>query len=347
MRKLNGSVRVALIALALAASSLTIADRTTVDAGVEASFAIDADPTGTPCSPVDSSRSVATGASVSVALCLLNANQAPVNGGFTTATLRVGYTSPLSATDNAGNPTSGLGGNPDWNSAGLGGAAAWDCNLLNSADAAPSAAPSPANLTCGTTSFQDQAVSATAHLATLTFNAPGSPGISDLTWDSGTSVLAGFDEGSCDTMTCAAAQIEVTGTGPTATPVGPTNTPLPPTATRTPCTVNGATCTPVLQDRNTITPTPSPVTPVVDETPPAGETTVPGEPTGPGAAPGGEIPGGGPGGVITLPDTGSGGGATPGRTNTLATAVLSLIAASSLAMGLRTSRRAVQKRRIS
>ena len=332
------AARLAIAAMAVGLAFFAVNERPAV-AGVEPTFAIDADPSGTPCSPVDASRVVNPGDSVTVALCLLNADLDPINGGLTNITTNISYTSPLAATDNAGDADTGLGGNPNWNAAGLGGAGAWDCNQLNSPPAAPNASPSPATITCATNSLENQAVPATAYLALLTFNNAGSPGTSDITWDSTTNALSGFNEVFCDVdIVCVDAQITVTGTGSTATPVGPTNTA---TATSTPCSVNGATCTPVTQDRNTITPTPSLV---VDETPPAGETPVPGDPTDPGA-PGGQIPGGGPGGVITLPDTGSGGVPTANRTNTLATAVLSLLAASSLAMGLRTSRRAVHERR--
>ena len=161
-----------------------------------------------PCSPVDSQASSAIGSPVAVGLCIVDGAAAPVNGGFNTVTLTVSYAGPLGATNAASDLQTDLGGNPDWNEAGLGGNV-WDCNLLNAQATAPRAAPSPATITCITVSLADQAVSGNVLLATLTLE--GSvPGTAVLSWDGDTSILAGPNEVTCaDGITCLGATIVI------------------------------------------------------------------------------------------------------------------------------------------
>ena len=162
-----------------------------------------------PCDPVDENLAAAANTSVDLALCLINAGATPVNAGFNTVTLRLSYTGPLGATNAASDLQTDLGGNPDWNEAELGGATAWDCNLLNTQATAPRAAPSPATITCTTISLADQAVSGSVLLATLTLDAIA-PGIAELSWGTATSILAGSTEVTCsDGITCLGASIVV------------------------------------------------------------------------------------------------------------------------------------------
>ncbi|MEX2246342.1 MAG: hypothetical protein WEC75_06615 [Dehalococcoidia bacterium] len=177
----------------------------------EAQLAIDADAANGagPCDPVDAEASVTAGTSVTVALCLIGADGAPVGGGLTSVTLRMTYAGPLSAANVAGDLKTDLQANPDWNEAGLGGAV-WDCNALNSAASAPRATPAPAGITCSTVSLTAQPVSGTVLLATLTL-AAGAPGTATLSWDGGTSLLSGTVESFCgeDGIACEGATILV------------------------------------------------------------------------------------------------------------------------------------------
>jgi hypothetical protein len=195
-----------------------------------ARLSIDADPTNgvAPCDPVDANRAVSTGEAFAVGLCLEDASFAPINGGFTVGTLSVDYEAPLSASDSAGDPATGVDGNPDWNEAGLGGSGNWDCNQLDVINSAPNAEPSPAWIVCDTTSLVDHTVSNTVVLATLNFDAPSSSGVADLRWHvdprldrptRSTAILAGGDEAFCEAqptppggprIPCIGATIEVT-----------------------------------------------------------------------------------------------------------------------------------------
>jgi len=159
-------------------------------------LAIDAAPANGsgPCDPVDASYTVPAGATLPVALCLVNAAVYPVNGGINTVTLTISYTSPLSAINAPSDLLTDLSANPDWNESGLG--PVWDCNLLNASATAPRAAPSPAHITCNTVSLSDQPVSGNALLATLTLGA-ASAGIATVDWGTDTSLLAGALESIC------------------------------------------------------------------------------------------------------------------------------------------------------
>jgi hypothetical protein len=322
---------VALLAVvAVAAVAITVPIRSAAG-GATAALRIDADPSGTPCSPVDTVRAVAPSASFSVALCLTDASAAPVNGGFTTTTLDVSYGGGFTATDNPGDAGTGLGGNPLWNTAAAnGGAGAWDCNQLGQPQSAPSATPSPATITCSTNSVQDQTIGSPL-LATLTLMAPGGGGTT-LDFAGTTAMLAGAFEGLCadQTIECFGANITVTGGGDTPTPAPPTAT-FTPVASSTPC-ANGVCPTSTSLTRRTVTPT---ATPPGAETPGPGET--PGAPPPPPAGP--TTPGGGPGGAagtpgtgITGPDTGSG-GSGGGMDGGLFAAMLAAVAAGALAVG--------------
>ncbi|MEX2247667.1 MAG: hypothetical protein WEC75_13400 [Dehalococcoidia bacterium] len=133
------------------------------------------------------------GAPVAVALCLSGADAAPLGGAIRSVTLRVTYNALLSAADVPGDLLTDLDADPDWNDEGLAG---WDCNVLNSAAAAPRAEPSPATITCNTVSLTDYPVSGDVLLATLTLTA-AAPGTAVLSWDGGTSVLSGAVESLC------------------------------------------------------------------------------------------------------------------------------------------------------
>jgi hypothetical protein len=300
-----------LIAIAVAAVLFGLPSRApSAYAGVDATLVIDADTSNGSCTTVDATRSVTTGSSFTVALCLLNAQAVPVSGGMNTITFEVDYGPELNAPNVAPDNTTDLDGNPNWNQAGLSSQQSWDCNLVNLAGGAPTGNPTPASIACATVSLNDEPVTGTELLATISFTAQGS-GTSPLTWGDASSILSGVNEALCVAadIACVDASITVTGGAPanTSTPIPvatATNTPAP---TNTPCVVNGATCTPSAQQRQTVTPTP---TVPGEATPGAGET--PGAPPPPGTTP---PPGGGPGGVggtptsstgITGPDTGDG-----------------------------------------
>jgi hypothetical protein len=162
-----------------------------------------------PCAPVDDHRTSVVDTTILVALCVIDSDMQPLSGGITTLTLSVAYGPQLIAANMASNLTTDLASNPDWNEAGLGGAAAWDCNLLNGQASAPRAAPSPGTITCSTTSLTDHPVSGNVLLATLMLEATA-PGTAVLSWDSATSILAGNTEPSCaDGLTCLGATIVV------------------------------------------------------------------------------------------------------------------------------------------
>jgi hypothetical protein len=223
---------------------------------------IDADPTNGsgPCNPIDTTTSVLPSDPVAVAICLEEADIAPLGGGFTSATLRVNYAGAgFSASNVTGNGTTDLDANPDWNEAGLGGAGVWDCNQLNISNSAPKASPSPADITCATNNVQNQAVPATAYLALLTFAPAPASGALTLTFSSETSILSGFFEGFCGgDLACTGATVSVLG------PESPT-----PTPTHTPTPTATFTATPT----STFTPTP---TPTPTSSPTATATRVPG-----------------------------------------------------------------------
>lgn len=237
--------------------------RVNADTRTAAHLHIDADPTnGTgACDPIDATRTVPTGVAFSAALCLDQAQLAPVSGGFNTVNLDVAYTG-ISATNvatDAPSPGTDLNSNPNWNETGLAGPETWDCNLVNTAAGRPIASPSPAKIVCSTASSNDQPVTGTVLLATLNFDAQGSSLTATLTWGAGTtSILAGAVESFCGSeIECIGAAIQV-GTSTNTPTATPTNTPTP-TATPTP----------------TETPTPS-ATPTSTATPTATPTRIPG-----------------------------------------------------------------------
>ena len=141
-----------------------------------------------------------------------------------------------------------------------------------------------------------------------------------------------------DTNTYTDETADDTGTGGCA--AGPASTPTPTdTPTETPTATNTVQATPPTATETpfgglrTITPSPEPATdtpvpPAPTDTPPSG-TTGGGE-SGGGTSPGGQPGGvsGGPGGTITLPDTGSGGG-TSYSAMSLALMVAALVLAGS------------------
>jgi hypothetical protein len=171
---------------------------------------IDADPSNGDgaYATVDSMRTISQGASLAVALCLLNPELPPVNGGLTSLRLVVSYTTPPAGIVVAPNLSTDLDGNPNWNQAVSTGA--WDCNVLNSAGTAPRAA-SPSWILCDSTTLANQPFSGAEHLATLSFSAVSSSGTATISWSSETEMVSGSDGISCDgvTLQCVGAEIIV------------------------------------------------------------------------------------------------------------------------------------------
>lgn len=218
---------------------------------------IDADPTNGagPCDIIDAMRTVAPSTVFTVAVCMDGANLAPISGGFNTAQITMTYGPELTAANVASDLTTDLNSNPDWNQAGLSGPQSWDCNQLNNLAAAPKASPSPAFMSCTTTSSSDQPVTGTVLLATVTFTA-ASNGTTALTFGgvADTNILAGANEADCGSgFTCTSATIQVGLATPTPTPT-PTNTPTP-TPTLTPTSTPPPTSTPTPSATSTATPT--------------------------------------------------------------------------------------------
>lgn len=230
------------------------------DAGSSSYLAIDADPSDG-CGTIQGSRFITTGQAVSVGVCLMTSGSPPASGLISDATLGITYISPLSASDVAGNGTTDLDANPDWAEASAGGAAAWDCNSLDNASTAPSAAPSPATITCASVGGVDRAISGDVLLATLSFDAPSGTGTSPLILDSIQLVIGGNQTVACNFgIICIGASIIVQPATATATntPTSTSTPPSPSTSTNTPVPTSTSTSTNTPTPTNTSTHTPSP-----------------------------------------------------------------------------------------
>jgi hypothetical protein len=303
-------IGIAVVAALFTATLFVHAGAGTVSAlTASASLAIDAD-TSDGCATIQSTANISVGTATSVGICMVNASAAPVNGLISGVDLSVIYSGPLTATNVAGNGTTDLNSNPDWNEA-VGGS--WDCNLFDGPLSAPRADPSPAILECG--DLVDVSVSGNVLLGTLTFDAAASLGTSTLHLTGGLS--SGVDGGAnpvCgDAITCVDASITVQASDtPTAT-VTATNTAPVALKTHTP------TWTPTAAP----TSTPTPVPPI--NTPSA--TAVATSPTG------------GRAGAIIGPNTGSGPGDGSSRSTLLFGATMLAVAgAFATAMGRKVRR---------
>jgi len=285
MRRKLRPLSILALAAAIATSAGVVGAPQTTNAGSLPTMSIDLDPSGTPCNPVDATRTVATGSSLSAAICLLDGT-----GPITEISPKFDYDD---AVIDAGNGpydnTTDLNANPDFVLAG-----SWDCNAFDNAFTRPVASPPPVAMGCQASPAA--AVGANARIATFNYTAAAG-GTSVFTWDGGATVtFSGSSFSSCDSglITCQNATLTVTG--------APANTP---TATNTPC----PSCTPTPFPTGTIrtvTPTPGGETatpPTVDTQTPAAQTPAP-DGGGPGAATAGA---GAPGGTIRPPDTGTGG----------------------------------------
>lgn len=265
MTSLPRMIGIAAVAALFTATLFVHAGAGTVSAVVaSSSLAIDAD-TSDGCATIQSTANISVGTATSVGICIVNASAAPVSGLISTVDLSVIYSGPLTATNVAGNGTTDLNSNPDWNEA-VGGS--WDCNLFDGPSSAPRADPSPAILECGDSDLLDVSVSGNVLLGTLTFDAAASLGTSTLHLTGGLS--SGVDGGAnpvCgDGITCvdasitmqAAATVTATNTAPVAlkthtptrTPTAaPTSTPTPVTPTNTPAPSATAVATSPTGDR--------------------------------------------------------------------------------------------------
>jgi hypothetical protein len=213
---------------------------------------------------VDTIRTVQEGSQFTIALCLEDANLAPVSGKLTSFTLGVTYPAEISAPDVVDDGTRDLNANPNLNEGSALGGTNWDCNALDIPLSAPNGTPSPATLTCNTTNYQANTLGPPpVHLATISFNtvSTGTAALAytDFTQDPVTSLLPTVAELLCG--------IDIQCLGATITIAGPT-----PTFTRTPTPT--ATLTPSVTP--TPTRTPLPATPTPTDTPTQIPTRVPG-----------------------------------------------------------------------
>jgi uncharacterized repeat protein (TIGR01451 family) len=188
---------------------------------------------GGPCAVIDPATPVLAGSAFQVGLCLTNFNNPPGDGTVTTTTLVVDYPGALvDAPDVAGNGTTDLDSNPDWNQAGstVPGGGNWDCNSLDGPASAPNGTPPPALIVCATSNVLPAVLNGTnpALLATLSFNAIGVGGplaidFADTADPKPTALLGSGSELLCGVdITCVggtimvlpAADLVVTKTGP-------------------------------------------------------------------------------------------------------------------------------------
>jgi hypothetical protein len=306
MRKLCFVTVSAIVAAALFAVLVNVVPTSTDDAEAGAStitMSIDAIPgNGTrPCDPIDNAATVALNSSHSVAICI--ADYLAVAGEAPPAfEARVVYNT-LNTAPEVADVAPAVDDNPNLNNTagpnGVGttvGAGGWDCTSFGQAfpkGEDPNTPERDAFIFCNTGGTSALAANP-GHLATINFNTGSTSGTDPLTFGGSTNVFA--ENCGLGVLVCVGATItKGTGGGVPPTPTV-TNTPAPGTI---PTQGAGSTATP------TVTPEGA-----GGETPPpgGGETPGPGEPGEPGQ-PGGQptAPGGGPGGVVQPPSTGSGG----------------------------------------
>ena len=306
----------------IALAGVLTSDPSSAGAQAPPEIAIDADITNGagPCDPVDASLNVSQSQTFDVAVCLLDNVTGVAVAGYE---FRVLYDGTILSATGGTNTAPGLDANPDANAGttvftsatypnDLGGG--WDCTAGGISGPNPDQDGIAGNANgsafsggCGTNA--GPATLITGPLAVITFTASAGPSTA-LTLANVNIVDNDLNElGTCNPSisvpaTCTGATINVVG--------APTNTPTnTPTQTRTPT----STSTPCVNQQGTPCPSPSAAprtatfTPTrtvsVTTTAPAGQTPPTGQTPGPGQPTATRV-GGGPGGVIQPPDTGTG-----------------------------------------
>jgi hypothetical protein len=223
-------------------------------------LAIDLDISGTPCNPVNDTRTVAPGtAGLQAGICLLDATNGVGNGSITEVSPKFFYDDALiDAVDGPFDNNTDLEANPDFNQA-IGGT--WDCNAFNQVFTQPNASPPPVAMGCQAAPSATGLGAATL-IATFTYTAANA-GTDTWFWDGGATVtFEGGSFNSCDSgnILCQPATLTI-GSAETNTPTATatrTNTPTA-TATRTntPTATATNTNTPTATATRTNTPTPT------------------------------------------------------------------------------------------
>ena len=108
---------------------------------------IDLDLSGTPCNPVNDTRTVAPGTTgLQAGICLLDATNGVGNGSITEISPKFSYNDALLDVTEAGaDNNTDLDANPNFNQA-MGGT--WDCNAFNNPVTQPNASPPPVAMGC-------------------------------------------------------------------------------------------------------------------------------------------------------------------------------------------------------
>jgi hypothetical protein len=138
---------------------------------------IDFDPsTGSgPCDIVETTVDVDVDEVFDVAICIGDAQSAPVSGTLAGVQIQMPYGSALTGINVASDLSTDLEGNPNWNQGPELGGTDWDCNVTNTPGPAPRGAPSPAHIFCRTLDLMDNSIAGTqVHLATFSLQAADS-----------------------------------------------------------------------------------------------------------------------------------------------------------------------------